>query len=107
MPLADGLGEGRHGEVGHGAALELNVDHLGVADVVVAVVDTPDLQYRVLVRDIQHSHAVLSLVESCRRLKYFHELKGPIIDSLSDVTPVVLCHKEPACCILLRWFLMA
>ena len=52
MPLTDGLGEGRHGEVGHGAALELNVDHLGVADVVVAVVDTPDLQYRVLVTGI-------------------------------------------------------
>ena len=41
MPLTDGLGEGSHGEVGHGAALELNVDHLGVADVVIAVVDTP------------------------------------------------------------------
>ena len=47
MPLADGLGEGRHGEVGHGAALELNVDHLGVADVVIAVVDTTGLQYTV------------------------------------------------------------
>ena len=47
VPGTDGLGEGRHGEVGHGAALELNVDHLGVADVVIAVVDTPDLQYRV------------------------------------------------------------
>ena len=41
MPLTDGLGEGSHGEVGHGSALELNVDHLGVADVVIAVVDTP------------------------------------------------------------------
>ena len=40
VSLTDGLAEGRHGEVGHGAALELNVDHLGVADVVVAVVNT-------------------------------------------------------------------
>ena len=47
VPLADGLGEGRHGEVGHGAALELNVDHLGVADIVIAVVDTTGLQYTV------------------------------------------------------------
>ena len=41
MPGTDGLGEGRHGQVGHAASLELNVDHLGVADVVVAVVDAP------------------------------------------------------------------
>ena len=51
---------------------------------------------------IQHSHwssfyiAALSLVESSRVLKYFHALKGPIIGALSDATPAVLCHKEPA-----------
>ena len=26
----------------------------------------------------------------------FHALKGPIIGALSDATPAVLCHKEPA-----------
>ena len=51
---------------------------------------------------IQHYHwsssciAALSLVESCWVLKYFHALKGPIIGALSDATPAVLCHKEPA-----------
>ena len=29
-------------------------------------------------------------------VKYFHALKGPIIGALSDATPAVLCHKEPA-----------
>ena len=44
------------------------------------------------VRDIQHSHwsssyiAALSLVESSRVVKYFHALKGPIIDALSVAT---------------------
>ena len=53
-------------------------------------------------RDIQHFHwsssyiAALSLVESFRLLKYFHALKGHIIGALSDATPAVLCHKEPA-----------
>ena len=32
----------------------------------------------------------------CRVLKYFPALKGPIIGALSDATPAVLCHKEPA-----------
>ena len=51
---------------------------------------------------IQPSHwsssylAALSLVQSFRVLKYFHALKGPIIGALSDATPAVLCHKEPA-----------
>ena len=53
-------------------------------------------------RDIRHSHwsssyiAALSLVESCRVLKYFHARKGPIIGVLSVATPAVLYHKEPA-----------
>ena len=29
-------------------------------------------------------------------LKYFHALKGPIKGALSDATPALLCHKEPA-----------
>ena len=51
---------------------------------------------------IQHSHwsssynTALSLVQSSRVVKYFHALKGPIIGALSDATPAVLCHKEPA-----------
>ena len=51
---------------------------------------------------IQHSHwssyynTALSLVESFRMVKYFHALKGPIIDALSDATSAILCHKEPA-----------
>ena len=40
--------------------------------------------------------ALLSLVESSRVLKYFHAPKGPVIGALSDATPAVLCHKEPA-----------
>ena len=51
---------------------------------------------------IQHSHwsssyiTALSLVESSRVVKYFHALKGPTIGALSDATPAILCHKEPA-----------
>ena len=71
--------------------------------------------------DIQHSHwsssynAALSLVENFRVLKYFHALKGPIIGALSDATPAILFHKEPArrknpllgVFVAPRWFFMA
>ena len=54
---------------------------------------------------IQHSHwsssyiAALSLVETCRVLKYFHALEGPIIGALSVATLGLFLAP--------RWFFMA
>ena len=40
VSLTDFLGEGSHGEVGHGASLEHDVDHLSVAHIIVTLVHT-------------------------------------------------------------------
>ena len=53
-------------------------------------------------RDIKHSHwsssynTALSLVESCRVLKYFHALKGPNMGAFNVAAPAISCHKQPS-----------
>ena len=41
--------------------------------------------------------SLVELLHCCALIgRELHALKGPIIGGLSDATPALLCHKEPA-----------
>ena len=41
--------------------------------------------------------SLVELLQCCTLIgRELHALKGPIIGALSDATPALLCHKEPA-----------
>ena len=47
--------------------------------------------------DVYPALSLVELLHCCALIgRELHALKGPIIGALSDATPAVLCHKEPA-----------
>ena len=49
------------------------------------------------VLDVYPAFSLVELLHYCALIgRELHALKGPIIGALSDATPALLCHKEPA-----------
>ena len=47
--------------------------------------------------DVYPALSLVELLQYCALIgPELHALKGPIIGALSDATPALLCHKEPA-----------
>ena len=47
--------------------------------------------------EIRPAFSLVELLHYCALIgRELHALKGPIIGALSDATPALLCHKEPA-----------